>query len=89
MTKAVIGLPQHQQEYHTHYSGLLLYSGGIMAHGILTVKIESDTERLVTTYAIDERLKSTQSTPSTITIKSEKVNLTVAVQPNIFLKKVR
>ena len=33
--------------------GLLLYSGGIMAHGILTVKMESDTERLVTTYAID------------------------------------
>ena len=33
--------------------GLLMYSGGIMAHGILTVKKESDTERLVTTYAID------------------------------------
>ena len=33
--------------------GLLLYSGGIMAHGILTVKMESDTECLVTTYAID------------------------------------
>ena len=33
--------------------GMLLYSGGIMAHGILTVKMESDTERLVTTYAID------------------------------------
>ena len=29
--------------------GMLLYSGGIMAHGILTVKMESDTERLVTT----------------------------------------
>ena len=33
--------------------GLLLYSGGIMAHGILTVKMDSDSERLVTTYAID------------------------------------
>ena len=33
--------------------GLLLYSGGIMVHGILTVKMESDTERMVTTYAID------------------------------------
>lgn len=33
--------------------GMLLYSGGIMAHGFLTVKMESDTERLVSTYAID------------------------------------
>ena len=33
--------------------GLLLYSGGIMTHGILTVKMDSDSERLVTTYALD------------------------------------
>lgn len=33
--------------------GLLLYGAGIMNHGILTVKMESDTERLVTTYIID------------------------------------
>ncbi len=33
--------------------GLLLYSTGIMAHGILTVRTESDTERLLTTYVID------------------------------------
>ena len=33
--------------------GLLLYSGGIMTHGILTVKMDSDIERLVTTYALD------------------------------------
>lgn len=33
--------------------GLLLYGAGIMNHGILTAKIESDTERLVTTYIID------------------------------------
>ena len=33
--------------------GLLLYSAGVMAHGILTVKTESDTERLLATYVID------------------------------------
>lgn len=33
--------------------GMLLYGAGIMNHGILTVKTESDTERLITTYAID------------------------------------
>ena len=33
--------------------GLLLYSVGIMTHGILTVKMDSDIERLVTTYALD------------------------------------
>ena len=33
--------------------GLLLYGAGIMEHGILTVKMESDTERLVTTYIIN------------------------------------
>ena len=33
--------------------GLLLYSVGIMTHGILTVKMDSDSERLVTTYALD------------------------------------
>ena len=37
----------------TEIEGLLLYSRGIMSHGILTVKIQSDSEHLVTTYAID------------------------------------
>ena len=35
--------------------GLLLYGAGIMEKGILTVKIESDTERLVTTYIINPK----------------------------------
>lgn len=33
--------------------GMLLYGAGIMNHGILAVKTESDTKRLITTYAID------------------------------------
>lgn len=35
--------------------GQLLYRAGIMSHGILTVKMESDTERLVTTYIINPK----------------------------------
>lgn len=33
--------------------GLLLYGGGIMNHGIVSVKIDSGTERMLTTYIID------------------------------------
>lgn len=33
--------------------GLLLYGGGIMNHGILTAKIESGSERMLTTYMIE------------------------------------
>lgn len=33
--------------------GQLLYGGGIMNHGIVSVKIDSDTERMLTTYIID------------------------------------
>lgn len=33
--------------------GLLLYGGGIMEHGIVSVKIDSDSERMLTTYIID------------------------------------
>jgi len=33
--------------------GLLLYGGGIMNHGIVSVKVDSGTERILTTYIID------------------------------------
>lgn len=35
--------------------GLLLYGAGIMNHGILTVKVVSEAERLVTTYIINPK----------------------------------
>lgn len=41
------------KEGTTEIEGLLLYGGGIMNHGILSVKTESGSERMLTTYMIE------------------------------------
>ena len=41
------------REGTTEIEVLLLYGGGIMCHGILSVRTESGSERLLTTYIID------------------------------------